>query len=442
MGNTIAVIGAGPKAAALVALAAAMKMVENAPVPPKIIVFDRHGVGSAWSGQRGFSNGYLTLCTPGEKDVGFPYSGVMSALGSETAIASQMFSRFSWPAFLVSQAKYVDWVDRGRDHPTHESWAHYLRWVFKQAEQPNPIRADLAPKSIKRLNDRWQISAVVQGKPKTFDADGIVLTGTGPVRPIIQIPGVPGKRVLDAETFWKQRNTLQVRRGKGIAVAGTGGAAATILAWLVQHYAETNTPIFSIGGSGTLFPRGDGYSERRWFSNAEIESWQRLTVEHRTEIIDRTESGVVSERYKSILDQAPRLFSIPGRASSVRWITATNVHEQSYLEISVEYNGVKQLTDDADILINATGFDQWKLLELIDNPAARALLKTGKNAKARRLAEQLNIGPDLCFQRLPGIHIPALASLQQGPGMGNLGCLGTMAEAIIKPYQTQNRLAI
>lgn len=436
MGKKIAVIGAGPKAAALVALAATMKTVKNGPMPPEIIVIDRNGVGSAWTGEDGFSSGYLTLCTPGEKDVGFPYSSFEPVIGAEEAIASKLFARFSWPAFLIAQAYYGEWVERGRDHPTHYGWASYLKWVFHQAEQPDPMPAEITARSIRRHNKKWRIADAAMEDGKPLIVDGVVLTGTGPAKAVKIGANIPVNRVLDAETFWKSRNSLPVRTGQGIAVAGTGGAAATILAWLVQHYAETETPIYSIGGSGTLFPRGDGYSERRWFSGTDIDAWQRLTVDHRNEIINRTEAGVVSGRYKSILDRATHLHSRPGHVRAVNWAASNASDEPSSLEISVEYNGVNGVFDDADVLINATGFDQWRLLEPVNHRVAGALLKSDNKTKNRRLTKQMQIGPDLSIPGLPGIHVPALASLQQGPGMGNLGSLGTMAEAIIKTYQT------
>ena len=62
MAKTLAIVGGGPKAAAIVARAAVLRDVLGAGHVPEILVFERRSVGAAWSGESGFSSGYLTLC--------------------------------------------------------------------------------------------------------------------------------------------------------------------------------------------------------------------------------------------------------------------------------------------------------------------------------------------------------------------------------------------
>src|SRR3546814_4375817 len=76
MPKTLAVIGGGPKAAAIVARAATLRELLGAAKVPDVLVFEKRAIGSAWSGDGGYSSGHLTLCSPAEKDVGFPYSEV------------------------------------------------------------------------------------------------------------------------------------------------------------------------------------------------------------------------------------------------------------------------------------------------------------------------------------------------------------------------------
>lgn len=73
MAKTLAIVGGGPKAAALVARAAILRELGVKTVPT-IYVFEKKDIGSAWSGNDGHSSGYLTPCSPAEKDVGSAYA--------------------------------------------------------------------------------------------------------------------------------------------------------------------------------------------------------------------------------------------------------------------------------------------------------------------------------------------------------------------------------
>src|SRR3546814_18362589 len=74
--KTVAVIGGGPKAAAIVARAATLRELLGAAKVPDVLVFEKRAIGSARSGDGCYSSGHQTLCSPAEKDVGFPYSTV------------------------------------------------------------------------------------------------------------------------------------------------------------------------------------------------------------------------------------------------------------------------------------------------------------------------------------------------------------------------------
>ena len=90
--------------------------------------------GAAWSGAHGYTDGRQRLCTPAERDVGFPYqAGLLTA--EQTA---DLHARFSWAAYLLAKAatgrSYLDWVDRGRRPPTHAEFAAYIGWVIERAD--------------------------------------------------------------------------------------------------------------------------------------------------------------------------------------------------------------------------------------------------------------------------------------------------------------------
>jgi hypothetical protein len=70
MPKTIAVVGAGPKAAAIATKAWALRSAGIKDVD--VIVFDPEGPGAAWDGRHGYTDGQQLLCTPPERDLGFP----------------------------------------------------------------------------------------------------------------------------------------------------------------------------------------------------------------------------------------------------------------------------------------------------------------------------------------------------------------------------------
>ncbi len=98
MPKTIAIVGGGPKAAAIVARAAVLRDLLGVNNVPDILVFEKTAVGSAWSGGGGFSSGHLTLCSPAEKDVGFPYVETV-ARKTRAPVAPALHARFSWSSF-------------------------------------------------------------------------------------------------------------------------------------------------------------------------------------------------------------------------------------------------------------------------------------------------------------------------------------------------------
>lgn len=424
MPTTLAVIGGGPKAAAIVARAATLRELLGAHKVPDVLVFEKRAIGSAWSGDGGYSSGHLTLCSPAEKDVGFPYSEVR-ARSTKTAVAPLLHARFSWSSYLVATGGFAEWVDRGRDHPSHRLWADYLAWVFLQADQGIVVGdvLDVTPQKSGGWHIRYQADEGVE----TAFADGVVLTGTGKARDIkSDATALASGRVFDAETFWDARD--EVLQYNEIAIAGAGGAAGAIFAWLCRALDErSRTTLHSISPMGTLFPRGDGYAERRWFSDPT--DWRELSLVDRRKLLERTEGGVISLRNKQAIDMARNIAFVRGHAGPVIW-------DGSELGISIAYDRRAPFTLKADCLINAVGFDTWSLLELVKANGVKGLLRPGERDLREKLAETME--SDLSFAADAGLgarlHVPSLASLAHGPGLGTLGCLGLVARAVLDPY--------
>src|SRR5258708_38487026 len=71
-GQTLLVVGAGPKA---IAIAAKREVLAKRGLPvPELVIVDFQGVAARWSGQFGFTDGRQLLGARLGKDIGFPYA--------------------------------------------------------------------------------------------------------------------------------------------------------------------------------------------------------------------------------------------------------------------------------------------------------------------------------------------------------------------------------
>jgi mycobactin lysine-N-oxygenase len=427
------IVGAGPKAAAIAARAAILKQGKSSAAVPDIVVLERDHVAAAWNGGAGYSSGYPSLCTAGEKDVGFPYPEFMAREGQTESIGSALFAQFSWSAFLVATGRFSNWVDYGRDHPTHREWAEYIEWVLKRSGASLPPGSKVL--SIVPHDGRWLITYLRAYALRQMFADHVVLTGSGTPKALPTIGRVPKTRHFDADSFWANRDRIPTKGKLRIAVAGAGGAAGAIVAWLANRVSENDgATIESISPHGTLFPRGDGYSERRWFSDPT--PWRDLKDDKvRKAILNRTEAGVISTRNKSVIDRARHIQYIRGR---VEWVGFV---EEGPGRKTMRYWLKDGENRPVDFFVNAIGFDVWSLLDLVDCPQVRCLMdstekKNYRQSAIKHLLNDFSIG-EIGFDGVPpvampkGLHFPALADTQYGPGMSNLGSLGLMARHVL-----------
>jgi mycobactin lysine-N-oxygenase len=425
MRKSIAIVGAGAKAAAIAALASVLRHPERGLDVPEILIFEKGEPGGAWSGAYEFTNGALRLCTPGEKDVGFPYSS-LADLGLD--VASDLQAKFSWSSFLVATGQMADWVDRGRNHPSHNDWAGYLQWVLIQAAQ-DCVKATVT--RIAHNGSKWVIYYTSAKGDFSHEVDGVVLTGSGDPNPIRKTGNIPEDRVFDAKTFWGEceQRLLAGLKGGSIVVVGDGGSAGAIAAWLAQvHLENKSVKISCLTPLGTMFPRGDGYSERRWFSDPS--KWNELHPDHQVKVLDRTEKGVISLHNKDVIDKARNVHHVRGKAVECRW-------QDDELEIETKYpDNPNPDPIKADYLINATGFDLWGLLRIVEVSGAEALFggsfATARSVAAKSMLPDLSFGTHLGIP--PGLHVPSIAARKHGPGYGNLGCLGLTAKAVLQKY--------
>lgn len=175
MTKKIAVIGGGAKAAALAAKAYALNKVAKADI--QVTIFEKVKVGAHWDGNHGYTDGMQQLCTPAERDVGFPYTNSFSP-----AVTELMLSTFSWQTFLQSESKYSSWVNRGALPPAHGDFAKYLEWVLERTGARVKIGdvTNLVPE-----RNGWRVKTLgTSGNSRVYPGqfDAVVATGPGPAR--------------------------------------------------------------------------------------------------------------------------------------------------------------------------------------------------------------------------------------------------------------------
>src|SRR5260370_28334827 len=152
---TLAVVGAGQKGIAIAAEARGVRAVGLG--APRVVRVDRGAVAGKWGGRQGYTNGLLSLGTPAEKDVGYPYADSWGAASSAVTAA---MADYSWQRHLIAHGVYADWVDRGRLRPTHRQWSYYLRQVAERA-RAEIITGEVV--GLEAVGERWQLALEAGG---------------------------------------------------------------------------------------------------------------------------------------------------------------------------------------------------------------------------------------------------------------------------------------
>lgn len=79
-GKKIAIIGAGAKAAAIAVRATALNESKQFH-EVSVDIYEKFQVGSSWNGLHGYTDGEQPLCTPIERDLGYPYTRARQKIG-------------------------------------------------------------------------------------------------------------------------------------------------------------------------------------------------------------------------------------------------------------------------------------------------------------------------------------------------------------------------
>lgn len=394
-------------------------------------VFERDVIGASWVGTHGYSDGEQRLCTPPERDMGFPYErGLLNAAG-----VADLFSRFSWQAFLIARLQsadgYRDWVDRGRKPPSHNLYARYVRWVIKQSGF-STSKGEVT--RIGRANGKWTVTYRPKkgGNPRVFEGfDAVVVTGPGPA--ISGFARFVDPRVTDGVAFWTDPDAFTAQ-GKGseepIIIAGSGGTAAAIAAWITRK-AGDERPIIIVGNQAALFTRTESFFENALFSDED--AWAALEPADRVGVSQRLNRGVVWSSVSDTLSQARNVRFRPGRVMRTHLAAAVN-GAPAELRVEVK-DAMGTRSDAASLVIDAAGFNPWWFADLL-SPRQRKRTEAAGAATTRQRRDELIASMDYDLSLdvgVDGLHAPML-SLAQGPGFASLMVLGAMSERILGSY--------
>lgn len=468
MAQRLAIIGAGPKGAAIAAKAAALHAAKHRPPPPHIDLYDPNHVGAAWRGSIGYTDGVQPLCTLAERDLGFPYDTASYGPG----VAQAMVGDFSWQSFAINSAgpsRYRDWVVNGRHPPRHIDFADYLENAVSKAV--NQGAASLISDTVSAVDfdnatGRWRIDSTssIGGIRITYDYDGVVITGSG--RPQPALPGANG-RVFDGRTFWqpassrKMQHLLSVDPDPSVLIIGAGGTGAAI-AYSFARKGLTTLPITIVGREATLFARHDGPFEDRLFTDDV--AWGALVPHVREAFLARTTAAVVwdyvlrnlvsdnityecydARSYRSVgpgpggpgePDQLELEMDAPPDPALAKARVLLPSLGRPPFPVVVGPPAPPITRRPGTVIIDARGFDRWGFADdFFATSPLHAFFAAGRPQIQSAIAHDLSVRGTLAsgapFPK--GLHVPGLGAIQ-GPAATNLMGLGWLADRVLSGY--------
>jgi len=399
---SLAILGSGPKAAALHAQARVLDDLGLFAV--HTTSWDAARPAAHWDGRSGLTDGRCSLGTSPLKDVAYPGG---SAFGPAV---DRELARFSWVGHLRETGVLDGWVDRGCPPCSHREWAGYLRWVLRAAD------ADARSGRIRRVSPDGSGVRITLADGSAKRADGFVYTGPGRVVGLLPA-GARHGRVFDGSDFWS-RGAFRpgVLHGR-VAIVGCGETAAAMLQRLAPLADRFELSV--VTPSGLLPTRDESFPTNTWYSRPR--DWAELPLETRREVLRSGDRGVLSVAAQAAL-MAHRV-----KVSQIRGRVMATEASTGGVELKIESAG-RTTRERFDFAISAMGFDViGPLRELLDPafglPDSNEQLMLSIDHKLRVPTERGNI------------HVPGLAGLAQGPGFPNLSCLALMAGRVLSAYQ-------
>lgn len=417
----VAVLGAGPKAAALASKAHVLHELGYGPL--RIAVLEQREVAASWTGRHGFTSGCERLGTRPEKDVGFPYQSARHWGSRGRDVDRMMMQMFSWQSHLVELGEYRQWIDAGAPCPEHRELARYVSWVLGRANHGTEVKLARVA-SIALHPDGWLLACeTASGARENVIAEqGLVLTGPGAPRPLNCAQEVAHRVITPAATTAETRAMSVPPRGR-ICIVGSGESAISLALSLTREFGDSLELTFV--APSPPYSRAETFLENSVYSDPEVIGWRQLAETARQEFIRRTDRGVMSPDAVAQLARHRNLSFVVGRVREVRLgetgrasVVLEDERKLRDFDLVANCMGACPLTGLIRLLGEATGTVEERLgFALTDASVKRALDATFALAGLA-----------------PRIHLPALAGLVHGPGFANLSCLGSLSDHILSAY--------
>lgn len=421
----VAVLGAGPKAAAIASKAHVLRELGYGPL--RILVLEQREVAASWTGRHGFTSGCERLGTRPEKDVGFPYQSARH-WGPRGRDVDRRMMEFSWQSHLVELGEYRRWIDAGAPCPEHRELARYVSWVLERANHGTEVK--LARVAAIALHpDGWLLACDTPSgaRENVLVEQGLVLTGPGAPRQLQRAQEIAHRVITPAGTTAETRAMSVPPRGR-ICIVGSGESAISLALSLTREFGDSLELTFV--APSPPYSRAETFLENSVYSDPEVIGWRQLAEPARQEFIRRTDRGVMSPDAVAQLSRHRNLSFVVGR---VREVT-TGESGRASVVLEPPEGGEARPLRDFDLVANCMG--SCPLTALI------GLLGETTRTVEERLGFALTeasvkrgLDATLALAGLaPRIHLPALASLAHGPGFANLSCLGSLSDHILSAY--------
>ncbi len=421
----LAVVGGGPKAAAIAALAECRSL--EGYRTPEIVIFEPNEIGASWTGRYGFTDGEQRLCTLAERDLGFPYAFDPW----HPRVSGALLNQFSWQAYLTDTWGYGDWLDRGRRPPRHQDYAKYLKWAVDRAVRTTiQIREQVVSLAYK---GDWSVRtrASVHG-----GFDGVVITGSGP--PLPPLLGADPAFVFNAFDVFMQERLLRPLlesipfEDRKVVVIGSGGAGAASVDWLLRS-GMPRSQILIVSTGATVFTRSHAYFENRLFSD--FDGWNELPIRARRQALDRLTQGVVWAPVAERLAETDLVGYLHGAAKKFELLPT---HELALIvdrdpgpALPGSAPPLGSVSVPATIFIDARGFWFGWFVQLLPQPE-RGVLQQLRSDPGWDMSLDSGFAIDHPMFP-PNLHIPAFGGLVH-PASTNLMALGEVAKMILDRY--------
>lgn len=439
----IAIIGAGAKAAAICARAAAIHRAMPTIRVPEIKVYEKTSSGAYWrGGSSGYSDGKMRLCTSLQpRDL--THRGI-APLDDEATIGKlDPTQRAAFGSELAS----FRWTGK-EDRPAHSAFADHVADTIRRAQDMLGERILFESHEVRRVRrgqDAFTLEIEHGGSStKETELAGVIVTSPGPPissRGTYWVDPRAARFVTNTRDYWT-KSYQTPSRWQTVVFIGSGGAAAAVALSVMKELAdvadEPGPNIVFISPQPTILSRGHGIFEESLLCDAD--GWARLTAEQKEEMRSRMISGVIFEsvirelsKFVATDGEDQRVTHESGRVSSISLDARAATIVVTYRDLA----GTLHQLGNVGLVVDARGFDGEWFLSLLDDDT-RAWTDDVLRRERRRLGDYLDSelrlrvpGP---LEVAPWIHAPMLAGFAQPPGLANLLNLGEMARRVLDKY--------